>query len=204
MSAICIAALILMLRFPVVTQTRPFAELLVRILVEEVESVVQPTDVDDVPVVPDAPLEEIQPAPAEGGAQTAAGEAATFHDWYAEIPEAVSAALDNVPKEYSVNPVFDEKRRRAAEQFRPSKAVVAKPIWENVEKDTLGRSILWSGDCFRVIDDPNVGSREAFETFGQHIVSCLYRKEVPKELPWVNEIRNRQAGQARYGHPAAE
>ena len=73
-------------------------------------------------------------------------------DWYAEIPEAVAATLDAVPKEYSVNPVFDEKRRRAAERYYPSRAPVTKPIWENVEKDTLGRTVLRSGDCFRAED----------------------------------------------------
>ena len=79
----------------------------------------------------------------------------------------------------------------AAEQFRPSRAPVKKPIWENVETDQLGRKILVHGDCHRVIDDPNVGSNEIFRTFGQYIVFCSNYQRSPQELPWVDEIRDR-------------
>lgn len=202
MSTICVAALLSVLRLPVVRQSGPATEILVRILVEEVESIVEPLIVDD---VPDSVADSEQLAvPIEpGGAATEDGSSDPV-DWYDEIPDAVAFALDNLEKTYSANPAFDQKRRQAAAQFAPSKAVYQKPIWENVEKDTLGRSILWSGDCYRVIDDPNAGSREAFQTFGQYIVMCMNRKDTPRELPWVNEIRSRRASQARYGHPAAE
>jgi hypothetical protein len=92
----------------------------------------------------------------------------------------------------SINPVFDAQRRHAAERFRPSRAPVEKPVWENVATDQLGRKILVSGDCHRVIDDPNVGSNEIFRTFGQFIVYCSNYKRSPQELPWVDEIRDRR------------
>ena len=201
-SAICIVAILSVLRMPLAGQERPFTELIVRILAEEVESVVEPLRVDDQEVLPS----EQKPVPLpmrrhDDGASTRSG---VSTDWHTHVSEAIAYALDNAEKTYSVNPAFDEKRRQAAVQFAPSKAEIPTPIWENVGNDTLGRLVLWSGDCYRVIDDPNAGSREAFETFGQYIVTCMNWKDPPKELPWVNEIRNRRAGQLRYGLPAVE
>ncbi len=203
MSAFCIATVVLVLRFPVAEQSRPFTELLVQILAEEVKP--------DVPPQTDARTAEqsIEPAaePAESpqeAQQEAAENPALSRDWYALIPEAVSSTLDSVPRQYSINPVFDEKRRLAATKFRPSNAPRKTPIWENVEKDALGRTLLWAGDCYRVLDDPNVGNRDAYEIFGQYMVTCLASSDTPKLLPWVKEIQSRRANQARYGRPAAE
>ena len=81
---------------------------------------------------------------------------------------------------------------------------VEQPIREHVERDTMGRALLRSGDCYRVIDDPNVGSRDAFLTFGQFMVFCDKFAGTPEELAFVKEIQNRRAGQARYGHPVVE
>lgn len=201
LSTIFIATILTVLRFPVAQQTRPFAELLVQILVEEVESVVQPTNTD---TISGEKIDEAILSPVPERVEERSEPTTGFPDWYAQIPAAASAALDHAPRTYSVNPAFDKKRRQAAIQFAPSEAPVTVPIWENVEKDTLGRSVLWSGDCYRVLDDPNVGSRDAFLVFGQLMTMCMNWKDSPKELPWVNEIRNRRAVQARYGPPAAE
>ncbi|MCH9695592.1 MAG: hypothetical protein K0U72_13850 [Gammaproteobacteria bacterium] len=125
-------------------------------------------------------------------------------DWYAAIP----AAIDDVrvaPEEVAVfNRALAEKRRAAAQQFAPIPRHEPVPVWENVEKDMTGRSILRHGDCQRVINDPNVGSREAFETFGQYIVTCAHYKKPPQKLAWVDEVNARRAGLSRYGHPPAE
>ena len=201
MATICVAALLSALRLPVVGQAKPLTEIFVRILVEEVESIVVPLVVDEATKTPADSEQAAVPIKQSEVATDNAGETV---DWYSEIPDAVAFALDNIEKTNTVNPAFDEKRRQAAAQFAPSKAEYEKPIWESVEKDTLGRSILVSGDCYRVIDDPNAGSREAFETFGQYIVMCMNWKKMPRELPSVNEIRNRRASQPRYGRPAAE
>ena len=128
------------------------------------------------PVVPHAPPDEPEPV---------------ARDWYAAMEEAAATVVEG-QRTYSVNPAFAARRRAAAEQFRPSRAPVEKPIWENVERDQLGRRILVHGDCQRVIDDPNVGSNEFFRTFGQYIVSCSNYRRPGKELPWVEEIRDRR------------
>ncbi len=203
MSAFCIATVVLVLQFPVAGKTRPFTELLVQILVEEVApDVPEPAeepDVDD-----KGPVEASQPRSTAGAQEEAETSPRSYRDWYADIPDAVTSTLDNAPREYSINPAFDERQRRAREKFPPSEAPRKVPVWENVEKDALGRSVLWAGDCYRVLDDPNVGNRDAFETFGQYMVSCLASSDAPRELPWVKEIQSRRAGQARYGRPAAE
>jgi len=112
-------------------------------------------------------------------------------DWYSQMEEIVRSDTVSDQRAYSVNPVFDEKRRKAALQFRPSRAPVAKPIWENVETDQMGRKILVSGDCHRVIDEPSAVRYEDFRTFHQYITFCSKFKRQPKELPWVDEIRDR-------------
>ncbi len=112
-------------------------------------------------------------------------------DWYSQMEEIVKSDTLGDQRVYSVNPVFDEKRRKAALQFRPSRAPVEKPIWENVETDQMGRKILVSGDCHRVIDEPSAVRYEEFRTFHQYITFCSKFKRQPKELPWVDEIRDR-------------
>ncbi len=194
------------LRLPVMEQSLPATELFVRILVDDVEQVVESRfvetpEVRPLPVDP-LPVDKSPIEPAPTASETSESEERI--DWYAEIPDAVAAYQDSMPREYSINPGMDERRREAAERFYRSRAPVQGPIWENVEKDSLGRTILVSGDCHRVIDDPNVGSRDKFLTFDQFLVFCSKRKRAPQELGFVKELRNRREGQVRYGHPAAE
>ncbi len=192
----------MLLRLPVVEQSLPATELLVRILVDDVEQVVESPFVEPQIVEESLPVDEIPVEPAPAVPETSEPEGQT--DWYAQIPDAVAAFEDSKPREYSINPGMDERRREAAEKFYRSRAPVQRPIWENVEKDSLGRTILVSGDCHRVIDDPNVGSRDQFLTFGQFLVFCSKRSRAPQELGFVKELRNRREGRSRYGHPAVE
>ncbi len=162
---------------PEIETPEPPAEQLEPLIVEEtLRELPELTEIVE-SAVPDDPPDEPTPAAP---------------DWYAEMDEVVAAVVAEGQETWSVNPVFDARRRAAAEQFRPSRAPVKKPIWENVERDQLGRRILVHGNCQRVIDDPNVGSNEFFRTFGQYIVSCSNYKHVPKELPWVDEVRDRR------------
>jgi len=200
-STLIIVGALMVLRLPIIDQPMPLTELVVRILANEVEETpVEPPSEqaakEAAPVAPDAGAV----APRE--AETVEDRVST--DWYALIPEAARAAIAERPREYSINPGFDAKRQYAAEQFVRSTAPVERPIWENVEKDTMGRTLLRSGDCYKVLDDPNVGNRDAFLIFGQFMVSCARPSERPRELPWVSEIQDRREGQVRYGHPAAE
>lgn len=200
-ASLIVASVLITLRLPVIDQTQPLAELFVRILVNDIEEAVQSPFVEEVtdePAPPPTAMQTLSPPVSE------TIEPSELTDWYAQIPDAAKKLLDTLPREYSVNPGFDEKRRVAAEQFRPSRAPVEHPIWENVEKDTMGRTLLVSGDCYKVIDDPNVGNRDAFLVFGQYISSCAFYKRPPEELGFVSEIRDRRSGQVRYGHPAVE
>ncbi len=200
-ATLVVAGVLAVLRLPVVELSLPATELIVRILVDDVEPAVE-SPVEEVPETEPLPVAHTPtrpaptvPEPKEAGERT---------DWYAKIPEAVAAYRDSLPREYSINPGMDERRREAAETYYRSRAPAQRPIWENVEKDSLGRTILVSGDCHRVIDDPNAGSREKFLTFDQFFVFCSMRKPAPQELGFVKELRNRREGQVRYGHPAAE
>jgi hypothetical protein len=200
-STLIVAGALMVLRLPVFDLPMPLTVLVVRILTNEVEEAAS---------TPPEEQTAVEPAPATPGKEAtlveepAASEARPQTDWYALVPEAARAAIEAAPREYSINPGFDEKRRQAAEQFAPSQAPVKRPIWENVEKDVMGRTLLRSGDCYKVLDDPNVGNRDAFLTFGQFMVTCERPSDRPRELPWVSELQNRREGQVRYGHPAAE
>ena len=200
-ASLIIAGVLMTLRLPVIEQTQPLAELFVRILVSEIEEIVESPFVEEAPDEPAQPATMTQTLPPLVPITT---ESRKPTDWYVQIPDAARKLLDSLPREYSINPNFDEKRRVAAEQFRPSRAPVERPIWENVEKDTLGRTLLVSGDCYTVIDDPNVGNRDQFLIFGQYITSCTAYKRPPQELGFVREIRDRRSGQVRYGRPVAE
>jgi len=124
-----------------------------------------------------------------------ATESPEIDDWHEFGTAIVREIIAKPKKNYTVNPPFDEKRRIAAIRFRPSDAPVKREIWENVETDQLGRTILRDGNCFRVLDDPSGVNRDIFETFEQHIIFCTITlaKAPPKELPWVNEVREQYA-----------
>jgi len=203
-STLIVVAALAVLRWPVAEQSLPLTELVVRILVAEADEIL-PAPEEELPeelsAEPSPVVQGVDAAPVE---EPAIEDSRPATDWYALIPEAANAVVTERPREYSINPLMDEKRRHAAEKFRPSRAPVKRPVWENVERDTMGRTLLRSGDCFRVIDDPNVGNRDAFMTFGQFLITCGRSSGRPQMLPWVDEIKNRRVGQARYGHPAVE
>jgi len=138
-------------------------------------------------------LPDPQPAASSARAIAEPAELAvteTAIDWEAEKSNAVRDTIDDLQTIVSVNPNFDRKRSEAAVRFRPSEAPVKKEIWDNVEKDYLGRTILRSGDCYRILDDPSAVNRDVFETFGQYMTHCEGGRYVGVELPWVEEIRN--------------
>lgn len=200
-STLIIAGALMAIRLPIPDQPLALTELVVRILASNVEETVSEPRAEQ-PVAERAPA-AVHPGsvtPEEPG--TADDRAPT--DWYAQIPEAASTAAADQPEVYSINPGFDARRQYAAEHFAPSAAPVERPIWENVEKDTMGRTLLRSGDCYRVLDDPNVGNRDAFLIFGQFMTTCERPSDTPQLLPWVSEIQDRRANRARYGRQAAE
>ncbi len=193
LATLLVAGALSLIRFPVMPAWSPVVDLLVRI-------VQQPPAAADAEAAP-------EPLPASGSqanADTAAAippltiggealqESRTGTDWDALRDEVVQEYLDREAETYGYfNPDLAEKRSRLAERYQPGTHEKPKPIWENVELDTLGRTVLRSGNCFKVLDDPNVGSRENFEKFGQYMVQCIYQGRYPRELPWVDDIRQR-------------
>jgi hypothetical protein len=112
-------------------------------------------------------------------------------EWYAmldAVVEQFNAKADTPP---SLSPRFDELRRVAKIRFAPVADFGPKPIWENVETDQMGRTILRFGDCYRVLEDWRVTNRWAQENFGQYIVYCDPSSSSPKELPFVAQIIER-------------
>ena len=122
-------------------------------------------------------------------------DAPEIDDWHEFGKEIVKEIIENPQKQYAVNPPFDEKRRIAAIKFRPSEAPVKREIWDNVEKDQLGRTILRDGNRFRILDDPSGVNRDIFETYEQYMVffTFSFSKAPPRELPWVNDVREQFA-----------
>jgi hypothetical protein len=151
---------------------------------EATESPLEPEATDATEIVPQQSAEAVEDKVAVGAGV----------DWYAEL-ERVSAEIAAQKAEpNSVNPHFDELRRVARLRYGKPQNDPPRPIWENVETDYLGRTILRDGDCFRIIDDPAVGNRYVFENFQQYMVYCTYQPSKPRDLPWVKEI------QSRYGY----
>ena len=110
-------------------------------------------------------------------------------DWAAELQREARAMaeLERPEDDY----FYFSNNRREREEAAIKYAPVAPPkrIWDNVEKDIYGRTILRSGNCYRVLDDPRATNRWAFETFEQFLVFCDPVAKGPKKLPWVETIR---------------
>lgn len=157
---------------------------------EPPESAVEeaPATVVEEPVrVPaDEPRPEVA-APTEGAPPV---------DWYAELERASAETVDEQSAIDSLHPEFDELRRIAKERYAPPQTHKPPPIWENVEQDIYGRTLLRQGNCFQVLDDTNAGNQYAFETFERHLWQCEFSfgRKRGENLPWVETIR------AKYNH----
>lgn len=145
---------------------------------------------DEVPVDPAPPLaaagERSTPPPAVPAEQSQI-------DWQASLERASARTVEEHAEAVSLHPEFDELRRIAATRYAEPRTGKPPPVWENVEDDIYGRTILRSGNCYRVLDDRNVGNRYAFETFEQHLVFCEWTRAPPQEFPWIEAIVARYA-----------
>ncbi|MBT8444944.1 MAG: hypothetical protein KJO13_09355 [Gammaproteobacteria bacterium] len=184
-----VAALLSVVRMPVAPDLAPITELLVNLIRETPQ-----TQADERPhevPPPDISAEEHSIEPASDAAPPRGIAPAPANDWDVVSEAAISDYLDGLEAPPSPNPVLDAKRRAFGDRYQPPTHEAPRPIWENAEPDQLGRTVLRSGDCYRVIADPNVGSQDKFHTFDQHIVMCTFYRRLPEELPWVAEIRER-------------
>ncbi len=158
----------------------PAAEPAVSEELAEPEAVVDPIE----------PVELVEPAELAEVVEPAESQVT---DWYADAESAVQEAVTTANHVDSMHAAFDEKRRQAAINFRPSEAPVKKPIWENVETDNIGRKILVSGDCYRVLEDPRATYYEIQRQLGQYITFCNANRQKPMNVAWVADIRERYA-----------
>lgn len=135
----------------------------------------------------DTPVDASRPAPPDA---TAAAEKTI--DWYESLEHVSADVISQREAPASLHPEFDELRRVAAIRYAEPQTGKPPPVWENVEKDIYGRTLLKKGNCFQILDDTNVGNRYAFETFEQYLMFCTYSgKRPPRNLPWVETIRAR-------------
>lgn len=120
-------------------------------------------------------------------------EAAAPIDWQAALESASASVIrEHNEAPASMHPEFDALRQSARERYAAPQTGKPVPLWEqNVELDIYGRKLLWLSDnCYKVLDDTNVGNLYAFETFERHLVFCEFTlgKRPPRKLPWVAEI----------------
>ncbi|HEX6260704.1 MAG TPA: hypothetical protein VFZ51_08615 [Woeseiaceae bacterium] len=159
----------------------------------------QPTEEEEEPpVVLNAA--EVSEAPRPAGLLDDARAAAAPSDqpevdWQASLERASAEIIRRHSVVQSLHPEFDELRRNAEERYSEPRTGKPPPIWENVERDIYGRTLLQLGNgCYRVLDDTNVGNRYAFETFERHVVLCNLLAKAPRqEFPWVETIVERYA-----------
>ncbi len=191
LATLFVAGALSLIRFPDVPTWSPVVDLLVRIVQESPAAADAEAEPEPLP----APRSEARAGTAVQPPTTLGGDAlqeTRTTDWDALHERVVQEYLDREVESYGYfNPDLAEKRSRLAERYQPGTHEKRKPIWENVELDALGRTVLRNGNCTKVLDDPNVGSRETFEQFGQYIVQCTYQGRYPRELPWVEDIRQR-------------
>ena len=112
-------------------------------------------------------------------------------EWYAVLDAVIEDISDVADTPPSLSPGLDELRRLAKIHYAPVADFGPRPIWENVEEDQMGRTILRFGDCYRVLDDWRATNRWAQENFGQYFVYCESHEAIPKELPFVAQIVDR-------------
>lgn len=189
-AAVLVVAFLGLVKFA--ANDEPVSELKVRLLPPESVPEIEPAlQIEPAPLAQEA-LEEL-PEPVEPSVATPpiTDEPPQPRDWYTDVDDVVKATVASRQKVPSPNPAFDAKRREATVKFAPSRAPQKRPIWENVERDQLGRRILVSGDCYRVVDDPSAVNNEMFRMFQQYMVYCTKQGSSPQELPWVDAIRDR-------------
>ncbi|MEM8981762.1 MAG: hypothetical protein AAGC71_01955 [Pseudomonadota bacterium] len=142
---------------------------------------------------PDEGAGEIDPSDSSNNsaeAESPAVPGATV-DWLALIPDAAATAVQNPPPEYAQFDGRPAGLEAAKLKYAPGPA--PKPaVWDNVETDQLGRRILRSGNCYRVIEDDNPLRIDIFENFTQFFVFCDNEVKRGKELPWVQELRDKR------------
>ena len=193
-SAVLLFAVLLNIRMPAAPGMPDLAELVVTLLPQSVPPAEWP--VQQVPEAINPADPQREPAGTETGltqgplTDAPADRAAT--DWYAFSRERLATYGSEAAASLDFRGRFESRMQAAGDSYAPSVGRET-PIWENTGKDAMGRTVLVHGDCHRVLNDPNVGSRDAFLTFGQYLVFCATQTESQKPAEWVPELRRRYA-----------
>jgi hypothetical protein len=192
-AVLLLAALLLLVKFSPLPVLQ-LKKIELRLLTDIEPPAVEPAEPEDL-VEPEAIVEPVEPTEviAPAAAEVVEPAESQVTDWYADAESAVQETVTMANHVDSMHAAFDKKRRQAAINFRPSQAPVKKPIWENVETDNIGRKILVSGDCYRVLEDPRATYYEIQRQLGQYITYCNANSEKPMNVAWVEDIRERYA-----------
>jgi hypothetical protein len=190
-AVLLLAALLLLVKFSPLPELQ-LKKIELRLLADTEPAAAEPAEPEDL-VEPEAIVEAVEAIETSEPTEVIAPAEPQVTDWYSEVESAVQETVTTANHVDSMHAAFDEKRRQAAINFRPSQAVIKKPIWENVETDNIGRTILVSGDCYRVLEDWRVTYHEIQRDFGQFITYCNANMEIPMNVAWVADIRERYA-----------
>jgi len=81
-----------------------------------------------------------------------------------------------------------------AAEVRPAPAVQSAAV--------KARNIGWHDECYRVLDDPSVVNRYAFESFDQYLEYCVEKKSRGEPLPWARGVLARRVSAEPSGYTA--
>ena len=197
LAAAIVALVLLLVRIPAVPAFVPVVDLMVRIVqpeaVEPAEAAASESASAPEPAAAEPAPSRIEPGPVVQTPDAVVPAAPNQSlDLDAMHDEAVQQYLERTEGEaWAFDPRVDELRREGRLRYQPPTIERPGPIWENVEQDQLGRTVLRDGDCWKVVEDPNVGSQYQFQEFGQYLTMCTFQPRAPRELPWVETIRER-------------
>ncbi len=106
-------------------------------------------------------------------------------DWYATMDDITS----EIPASKGhLSPLAAAKE---AAQKRYAPVGKRKEIWDYVEKDPYGRTLLKAGDCYRVLDDPHLPTIDIFENFTRFLVFCRNVDRSEISMDGLDEILKR-------------
>ncbi|MGI9220033.1 MAG: hypothetical protein ACR2QS_03240 [Woeseiaceae bacterium] len=195
LAALVIAAVMLLLKFPG-PELRDVPEFVVQLepeVIEEAEGTAATDElIDPEPLAtpPEEPVVAELPAPPEV-APISIIPAET--DWQKVIKDAAREMVTVTNSDTSMHPSHAEAKRLAAINFAPSRAPVKKPIWENVETDNIGRTVLRNGECYRVLDDWRATYQDIQRELGQYIMHCDAVEDTVIDVKWVEDIKQNYA-----------
>ena len=189
LATVLLALVLMSLQLPESPATKP-PEITLQLLAEETppDPVEEFTPIEELVIPAARDVESFIAEPAE----TLPAEA-DIRDWYADVESVARDVVDASESAKIMQPAQQEARRLAAIQFAPSRAPVKKPIWENVEIDQMGRKVLRSGDCYRVLEDWRATYMDIQREFGQYLVHCSGNKEYAIDVDWIDDIGQKYA-----------